>query len=68
MIASKFNFGDYRKTLLEGLENRNKESYIFQDIINDYKQLYIKNNKLSEKNKLLESDREMFSSSNNIIW
>jgi len=55
-----FDFNDYRKTLLVQLSDRNKrESFIYQDIIKDYKVLFDKYKALIDKYQQL--DRELFS-------
>ena len=58
--SNNFDIKDYKKYLLNQLVDRNKrESFIYQDIIKDYKELYAKYKTLNEKNQIL--DRELIS-------
>jgi hypothetical protein len=59
-MNDEFNFKVYRKSLLQQLVDRNKrESYIYQDIVNDYKELFEKYKAVNDRNHTL--DRELIS-------
>ncbi len=62
-MNSDFNLREYRQNLLQQLNDRNKrESFSYQYIIKDYKDLYDKYKAVVEKNQHI--DRELLSMRN----